>query len=76
MPHLEDLKQDMLTMTPDELRAKVRAIREDRKLRKEPTKVRKERVRKAASAKDSVASLLAGLSPAEQEALLAELETE
>lgn len=74
MPRLEDLKKNLLQMTPDEQRAKVREIREDRKLRKEPTKVRKERVRKAASAKDSVASLLAGLSPAEQEALLLELE--
>lgn len=73
MPRLEDLKRNLLEMSPEELRAKVREIREDRKLRKEPSKARKERVRTEESAPAQLALLMEGLSPAEQEALLQEL---
>lgn len=74
MPHIEDLKKSLLQMTPDELRAKVLSIREDRKLRKERTVERKRSVRKVVSASDSLAKLMAGLSAEDQAALLAELE--
>lgn len=74
MTRLEHLKISLLDMSPEELRARIRAIREDRRLRKEPAKVRKERVRNADGARTNILSVLKDMSPEEQEAFLKELE--
>lgn len=74
MPRLEDLKKSLLDMTPDELRAKIHKIREDRILRKEKPKTavqKKERRTKVASDLDKY---LASLSDEERAAFLKELE--
>lgn len=73
MTRLNDLKKSLVAMSPEELRDQVRKIRTDRKLKKEPTKAKKERVRTADSAKTGLMKLLAGLSPEEREAMLQEL---
>ena len=74
MPRLEDLKKSLLAMNPEELRAKIQAIREDRIIRKDskPTKVKK--VRAKQSAATLLTDLLMGMSDEDREAFLKELE--
>lgn len=70
MPRLEDLKQDLLTMTPEEIRASIRKIRADRIIRKGPKKAEKvARVKKT----KTIDTLLAALSPADIAKLLDEM---
>lgn len=45
MPRLEDLKREILNDTPEQLRERIRQIREDRKVRKERAPARKEKIR-------------------------------
>lgn len=74
MPRLEDLKVSILDMTPDQLRAKLHQIREDRILRKSRPKTpvqKKEAKSKVASDLDKY---LASMSDEEREAFLKELE--
>lgn len=54
MPRLEDLKQDLRSMTTEELRAKIREIREDRVIRKDSGRTKA----KVAKTKDTVATQL------------------
>jgi hypothetical protein len=64
------LRKPLLEMTEDELREKIREIREDRKIRKEPAKARKAKVRQSSSAKDRAVKIAAGLSDAEKVELM------
>lgn len=70
MPRLEDLKQNLLNMSPDELRAKIKEIREDRIIRKGPApkvkaakKPKKDTLRAALDAMtpEELAKLMEGL---------------
>lgn len=74
MPRLEDLRKNLLTMTPDELRTRIREIRGERRLSKESPKARSTRVKGTAKAKTNITELLAGMSSEEREALIASLE--
>jgi hypothetical protein len=67
---LERLRQDLTKMSPDELNAKIRAIREDRKISKVPPK-KAAAVRKAAKTKtDKAKDLFAGLDDAAKAQML------
>lgn len=70
---LEALRKSFLAMSPEELRAKMRQVREDRKIKKESpkSKVRKAKAQNTALTKTQ--KLLAALSPKEREALMKEL---
>ena len=68
MPRLEDLRQDVLTMSEGELLSLIRHVREDRKLRKFPQKTAKQR----AVQKETIHTTLAKLSDEELEVLLRE----
>lgn len=70
MSKLELLKKSLLTMDADELREKIRFIREDRRVSKmadkAPAKKRQEKAKTASK-------LIAGLTPEQKLALLKEL---
>lgn len=70
MPRLEDLRKELSSLDPDELRERLRRIRQDRKISKVSTKVKK------AVVKDKVKSTnaLKNLSADELEALIKELD--
>lgn len=74
MPRLEDLKKSLLRMDPDELRAKIREIREDRVLRKDTGKTKAKKTKTKDSAQTQLAKLLASMDPAEREAFLKDIE--
>lgn len=73
MPRLEDVKKNLLEMTPDELRAKIIEIREDKKLRKTAPKARKEKIKNKETARKTALTALQGLTEEQKAALLAEL---
>ena len=70
MPRLEDLREELSTLTPDEIRDRIRRIREDRKVPKVHTKVRKTVIRQ----KDKVLKALGNLSPEEVADLIKSME--
>lgn len=70
MPKLDDVKKNLLDMSPDELREKIREIRADRRISKEPKKVQKTKVRQQDSAKTRMNKLLEKLSPEERREFL------
>lgn len=73
MPRLEDLRRDLLKMGPDELRAKLRDVRADRRISKAPIKAAKEKAKSADKAITNIGNLLAGMTPEQVEAFLAEI---
>jgi hypothetical protein len=50
-------------LSEDELRAKVRQVRQDRRVRKEKTTDRKKRIARSNSARDKAEKLLASMTP-------------
>lgn len=74
MPKLEDLRKSLLTMSPDELRAKIREIRADRIIRKEAPKKKVERAKAKDKTTMDLRELMASMSDEEREAFLQELE--
>lgn len=70
MPRLEDLRKELSTLTPDEVRERIRQIRADRKVPKQHSKARKAGVRQ----KDKTLTILKKLSPEEIAALIKEME--
>lgn len=74
MPKLEDLRKSLLTMSPDELRAKIREIRADRIIRKEAPKKKVERAKAKDKTTMGLRELMASMSEEEREAFLKELE--
>lgn len=73
MPQLEDLKKNLLEMTPDELRQRIVEIREDKKLRKTMPKARREKAKSKETARSTVLNALQGLSEEDKARLIAEL---
>lgn len=71
---LKDLKKDILEMTEEELRDKVRAIRADRIIRKQSKATKVAKAKTSAKASDKAAKLLEGMSKEELAKLLEELE--
>ena len=76
MPRLTSLVKPLDEMTTEELREHLHRIREDRKLRKEAPKAKKQTARKRATAKEKVTALLEGLSEEQRAALHAQMEQE
>lgn len=74
MPRLEDLKKSLLAMDAEELRQRIKEIREDRVIRKDPGKVKVKKAKAKDSAQTALAKLLADMSDEEREAFLKELE--
>lgn len=74
MPRLEDLKKSLLKMDPEELRAKIREIREDRIIRKDTKATKTKKAKTKDSAQTQLAKLLAGMSDEERDAFLQEIE--
>lgn len=74
MPKLEDLRKSLLTMSPDELRAKIREIRADRIIRKEAPRAKVDRAKKKDKTTMDLRELMASMSDEEREAFLQELE--
>ena len=72
MPRLEDLKRNLLDMTPDELRERIRQIRSDRILRKVQPKTKVAKAKKESKIKVAIAAL----SPEELAKLLSDMEEE
>ena len=70
MSRLDAIRQNLLDMSPDELRAHVRKIRADRKIRKEPTAVKKTRAKTQSKTNDKVLKALKGLTEEQIMALL------
>lgn len=61
-------------MDPEELRQKIREIREDRVIRKVSGKTKVVKAKVKDSAQTQLAKLLAGMDPSERDAFLKELE--
>lgn len=75
MPRLEDLKKSLLAMSPEELRQKIHTIREDRILRKGPApKTPVQKAERKSKLSTDLGKLLSGMSDAEREAFIKELE--
>lgn len=74
MPRLEDLKKSLSKMNIEEIRAKIKEIREDRVIRKDPTATKKKKAKAKDSAQTMMAKMLAGMSDEEREAFFKELE--
>lgn len=76
MPRLEHLRKSLLSMSPDELRAKINAIREDRVIRKDTKapKTKAQKAEKKGKVRNQLEDLLAGMSDIDREAFLKELE--
>lgn len=74
MPKLEDLRKSLLTMTPDELRQRIREIRADRIIRKEAPKAKVNRAKAKDKTQIDLRSLLASMSDEDREAFLRELD--
>lgn len=63
-------------MSPDELRAHIRRIRSDRKLRKESTTVKKTKAKVQSKTNDKVLKALGGLTEEQIKALFGDMEDE
>lgn len=74
MPRLENLRQSILDMSPDELRNKINEIRKDRIIRKDSGAVKKKAVKEKDSAMTGLQKMIAGMSEADRAAFLKELE--
>lgn len=74
MPKLEDLKKNLLTMTPEELRARIREIRADRIIRKEAPKAKVNKAKAKDKTQTDLRAMMAAMTPEEREAFLKELE--
>lgn len=74
MPKLEDLRKSLLTMSPDELRARIREIRADRIIRKEHPKARVEKAKAKDKTQIDLRQLMAEMTEEEREAFFKELE--
>lgn len=74
VPKLEDLRKSLLTMTPDELRARIREIRADRIIRKEAPKTKVDRAKKKDKTQIDLRELMAAMSDEERDAFMKELE--
>lgn len=74
VPKLEDLRKSLLTMSPDELRAKIIEIRKDRIIRKEAPKAKVDRAKKKDKTTMDLRELMASMSDAERDQFLKELE--
>lgn len=59
MPRLEDLKKNLLDMSPDELRERIRQIRSDRILRKVQPKTKVAKAKKESKIKLAIGALSA-----------------
>lgn len=70
MSRLEDLKKNLLDMSPEEMRERIRFVREDRRLTKQTEKAPAVRRKKVAK---SAMDLLAGLTPEMAAKLLKQL---
>ena len=68
MPRLEDLKKNLLDMTPEELRARIIEIRNDRIIRKNKAPTAKA-VKAKAEKKDTLKAALDGMTPEQLEEL-------
>lgn len=68
MPRLEDLNKNLLEMTPDELRQRIKEIRQDRIIRKSKAPTAKA-VKEKAAKKDTLRSALDGMTPEQLEEL-------
>lgn len=76
VPRLEDLRKSLLDKTPDELRERIRQIRAERRIYKEPRRVKKARATTTANNQSKMAKLLEAMSPEEREKFLQSLESE
>lgn len=71
---LDTLRKNLVDMTPEELREKVRNIRAERKAKKErPATIKKQREKKAKD-KSALMAAMDKMSPEQLKALLGELE--
>jgi len=73
LDRLNELRKDILTMDPEELREHIRKLRADRRVTKERPAARVQRKVKSEKAKSSAAALLDGMSEDEIAALMKEL---
>ena len=73
MPDLEKLRKDLLKMSPDEMLEKLQHIREDRKIKRAPTRKRKAAKKSATTLKDNIVKMLAGMSAEQKEAFMKKL---
>lgn len=76
MTRLDYLRKNLLDMDPDELRAHVRRIRSDRKIRKESVTVKKTKAKAQSKTKDKVMKALKGLTEEQIKMLLGDMEDE
>jgi hypothetical protein len=74
MNRLHALRKPLLEMGPEELRSHVEAIRADRLISKEKPAAKRKKVVASGAARGKATKLLAGLSPAEMQALLEDLD--
>lgn len=74
VPKLEDLRKSLLTMSPDELRARIIEIRKDRIIRKEAPKAKVDRAKKKDKTTMDLRELMASMSEEEREQFMKELE--
>jgi hypothetical protein len=70
MTRLDAIRQNLLDMDPDQLREHIRKIRADRKIRKEPSAVKKTKAKAQSKTNDKVLKALKGLSEEQIMALL------
>lgn len=70
MPRLEDLRKNIEAMNPEELRAHLIKIRQDRRISKSAPKQPKVTKEKSAKIKNQIMSIMKGLSPEEVALLL------
>lgn len=71
MSRIEDFKKSLLTMSPEEIREKIRFLRDDRKLSKHTEKAPSAVRKRTGSA---VEKMIASLSPEDRKKLLKELQ--
>lgn len=74
MPRLEDLKKSISSMNAEELREQIKRIREDRVIRKDTKKAKVTKAKEKDSASTTLMKLMAGMSEAERDQFLKELE--
>lgn len=74
VPKLEDLRKSLLTMTPDQLRERIREIRADRIIRKEAPKAKVDRAKAKDKTQTDLRELIASMSDEEREQFLREIE--
>lgn len=76
MTRLDAIRKNLLDMSPDELRAHIRRIRSDRKIRKESTTVKKTKAKTQSKTNDKVLKALSGLTEEQIKAILGDVEDE